>query len=47
MSVPKGKLISVGGSEDKGLGIDPKLIQKEQQVFFEFGILKRILLEMK
>jgi cyanophycinase len=47
MSVPKGKLISVGGSEDKGLGIDPKFIQKEQQNFFEFGILKRILLEMK
>lgn len=47
MSVPKGKLISVGGSEDKGLGLDPKFIQKEQQIFFESGILKRILLEMK
>lgn len=47
MSAPKGKLISVGGSEDKGLGFDPRIIQKEQQNFFEFGILKRILLEMK
>jgi len=47
MSIPKGKLISVGGSEDKGTEIDPKFIQKEQLNFFEFGILKRILLEMK
>jgi cyanophycinase len=47
MGIPKGKLISVGGSEDKGTEIDPKFIQKEQLNFFEFGILKRILLEMK
>lgn len=47
MSIPKGKLISVGGSEDKGTEIDPKFTQKEQLNFFEFGILKRILLEMK
>ena len=47
MSVPKGKLISVGGSEDKGIGLDPKIIQGEQHSFFESGILKRILLEMK
>jgi cyanophycinase len=47
MLVPKGKLISIGGSEDKGPTIDPKTLQPEQKVFFESGILKRILLEMK
>ncbi len=47
MSIPRGKLISVGGSEDKGTELDPKFVQKEQLNFFEFGILKRILSEMK
>ena len=47
MEIPKGKLISVGGSEDKGTELDPNFIQKEQLNFFEFGILKRILSEMK
>lgn len=47
MDAPKGKLISVGGSEDKGTEVDPKFAQKEQLNFFEFGILKRILSEMK
>ena len=46
MDVPKGKLISVGGSEDKGTEVDPKFAQKEQLNFFEFGILKRILSEI-
>jgi cyanophycinase len=47
MNIPKGKLISVGGSEDKGTGIDPHFAQKAHLNFFEFGILKRILSEMK
>jgi cyanophycinase len=47
MDIPKGKLISVGGSEDKGTEVDPKFEQKEKLNFFEFGILKRILSEMK
>jgi cyanophycinase len=47
MTIPKGKLISIGGSEDKGTEIDPKFVQKEHLNFFEFGILKRILSEMK
>ncbi len=47
MGIPKGKLISIGGSEDKGTGMDPDFIQKEHHIFFEFGILKRILSEMK
>lgn len=37
----------MGGSEDKGTEADPKFAQKEQLNFFEFGILKRILSEMK
>jgi cyanophycinase len=47
MEIPKGKLISIGGSEDKGTGMDPNFIQKEHFIFFEFGILKRILSEMR
>jgi len=47
MEIPKGKLISIGGSEDKGTGMDPNFIQKEHHIFFEFGILKRILSEMR
>ncbi len=47
MSIPKGKLISIGGSEDKGTGIEPNFKQKSSLNFFEFGILKRILSEMK
>jgi cyanophycinase len=47
MNIPKGKLISVGGSEDKGTEIDPHFAQKQHLNFFEFGILKRILSEMK
>ncbi|MCE3278240.1 MAG: hypothetical protein K0S44_431, partial [Bacteroidetes bacterium] len=30
MNIPKGKLISVGGSEDKGTEIDAKFVQKDQ-----------------
>jgi cyanophycinase len=47
MNIPRGKLISVGGSEDKGSGIDPHFTQNDHLNFFEFGILKRILSEMK
>ncbi len=47
MDYPKGKLISVGGSEDKGTGIEPNFEPKAHLHFFEFGILKRILSEMK
>lgn len=47
LMIPKGKLISIGGNEDKGTAIEPKFTQKENLNFFEFGILKRILKEMK
>jgi len=46
MQIPKGKLISIGGSEDKGSAIEPHFEPKAHSHFFEFGILKRILLEM-
>ena len=45
--IPKGKLISIGGSEDKGTGIEPNFEAKAHLQFFEFGILKRILSEMR
>jgi cyanophycinase len=47
MEVPKGKLISVGGNEDKGTDAEPNFTPKEKLNFFEEGILKRILSEMK
>ncbi|MGQ0827994.1 MAG: cyanophycinase [Bacteroidota bacterium] len=46
MKIPKGKLISIGGSEDKGITIEPHFEPKAHSHFFEFGILKRILMEM-
>jgi len=45
--IPKGILISIGGNEDKGTAIEPKFTQKDHLNFFEFGILKRFLREMK
>lgn len=47
MLAPKGKLISVGGNEDKGTEIEPNFEPKKHLNFFEYGILKRILAEMK
>ncbi len=44
---PKGKLIIVGGNEDKGTIRDPKYKQKKYLDFFELGILKRVISEMK
>ena len=45
MEIPVGKLISIGGSEDKGTEIEEQFTQKDNLKFFEFGILKRILKE--
>lgn len=47
MAVPKGKLISIGGSEDKGTALEPNFEPKNFLNFLEFGILKRILSEAK
>jgi cyanophycinase len=45
MEYPKGKLIAVGGAEDKGTMAEPDFIQKNNLNFFELGILKRIVEE--
>lgn len=45
--VPKGKLIAVGGNEDKGTDVEPGFSTKDSLRFFELGILKRILSEVK
>ncbi len=47
MQIPKGKLISIGGSEDKGTAIEPNFEPKNYLQFLEHGILKRIISEMK
>ena len=47
MEIPKGKLISVGGNEDKGTDIEKNFQPKDYLNFFEFGILKRLLKELR
>lgn len=47
MDIPKGKLIAIGGNEDKGTLPEPNITPKNYLCFFEYGILKRILSEMK
>ncbi len=46
MMIPKGKLISIGGAEDKGNEELPDLIHKNNANFFELGILTRIVGEI-
>ncbi len=46
MELPKGKLISVGGAEDKGTDLEKGLIQRNRLNFFELGILKRFVNEV-
>ena len=47
MTIPKGKLIAVGGNEDKGTYPNPRSTKKYYLDFFELGILKRIVTEVK
>lgn len=47
MEIPTGKLIPIGGNEDKGSYPEPGSPSKHYLNFFEFGILRRILSEMK
>jgi cyanophycinase len=48
MSIPRGILISIGGSVDKGTADEPNYSKTANKLsFFEDGILKRILSEMK
>ncbi|MBK8847137.1 MAG: cyanophycinase [Bacteroidetes bacterium] len=42
---PKGKLISIGGAEDKGTDAEPNFTQKNNLNFFELQILQRIVQE--
>lgn len=46
MDKPKGKLIAIGGNEDKGSYPNPKSKKKYYLDFFELGILKRFLKEI-
>lgn len=46
MSHPKGKLIAVGGAEDKGTDLEKGEIHRSNLNFFELGILRRIVEEM-
>ena len=43
--IPLGKLIAVGGNEDKGTYPNPRTRRKYYLNFFELGILKRVVLE--
>src|ERR1700712_2362531 len=45
MSIPKGKLIAIGGAEDKGTDLEKGQIKRNNLNFFELGILRRIVEE--
>lgn len=45
MLAPKGKLIAVGGAEDKGTDLETGEIHRNNLNFFELGILRRIVAE--
>jgi len=45
MELPKGKLIAIGGNEDKGTEPEPNFQQKNNLNFFELQILSRIVNE--
>lgn len=45
MQFAKGKLIAIGGAEDKGTDLEKGEIQRNNLNFFELGILKRIVEE--
>ena len=45
MNQPKGKLIAIGGAEDKGTDLESGDIQRNNLNFFELGILRRIMQE--
>src|SRR6186713_2512601 len=45
MQFAKGKLIAIGGAEDKGTDLETGEIQRNNLNFFELGILRRIVEE--
>jgi len=47
VTIPKGKLIAIGGNEDKGTYPNPTSKKKYYLDFFELGILKRIITELQ
>jgi cyanophycinase len=46
LELPKGKLVSVGGAEDKGTDLEQGFIERNRLNFFEIGILARIVEEV-
>lgn len=47
MGIPKGKLLAIGGAEDKGTDLEKGSIQRNNLNFFELGILRRLVDETK
>ena len=47
MQFAKGKLIAIGGAEDKGTDLEKGEIQRNNLNFFELGILRRIVEESR
>ncbi len=45
-STPLGKLIAIGGAEDKGTDLETGIINRNNLNFFELGIIKRIVAEI-
>lgn len=45
MSIPKGKLIAIGGAEDKGTDLETGEFHRNNLNFFELGILRRVVEE--
>ena len=45
MSIPKGKLIAIGGAEDKGTDLESGEVYRSNLNFFELGILRRVVQE--
>src|SRR6478735_3074258 len=45
MQIPTGKLIAIGGAEDKGTEVEKGELHKNNLNFFELGILRRIVEE--
>jgi cyanophycinase len=43
MNHPRGKLIAIGGAEDKGTDLETGLIHRNNLNFFELGILRRVI----
>jgi cyanophycinase len=46
MIQPLGKLIAIGGAEDKGTDLEKGEIHRNNLNFFELGILKRVVEEI-